>query len=124
MTEAQSAMRSGQKRLISSILDKGSNGITSEITLAECLVKPIRQKSETLIAIYLELLAEGSGLQIVKIDRAVLIEASSVRAKHHIKLPDAIHFATAQLAGCNNFVTNDHRLANLWGKNSIIWETL
>jgi predicted nucleic acid-binding protein len=124
ITENQSEIGEGQKRLIKSFLNKETNGMTSEITLAECLVRPVRELNQALIELYLELLTAGSDLFIAGIDTNVLIEAANVRARHKIKLPDAIHIATAQLSNCTTFVTNDHRLANLWGKNAIIWETL
>jgi predicted nucleic acid-binding protein len=124
ITENQSEIGEGQKRLIKSFLNKETHGMTSEITLAECLVRPVRELNQALVELYLELLTAGSDLFIAGVDTNVLIEAANVRARHKIKLPDAIHFATAQLSGCSSFITNDHRLANLWGKNAIIWEAL
>jgi predicted nucleic acid-binding protein len=124
ITENQSEIGEGQKRLIKSFLNKETHGMTSEITLAECLVRPVRELNQALIELYLELLTAGSDLFIAGIDTNVLIEAANVRARHKIKLPDAIHISTAKLSNCTNFVTNDHRLANLWGKNAIIWEAL
>jgi predicted nucleic acid-binding protein len=124
ITETQSAMPDGQKGLVDAILNRKLIGVLSEITLAECLVKPIKENDRALIDLYTELFSEDSGLIILPVDRIVLIEAAYVRARHKIKLPDAIHFATAQLSGCSSFITNDHRLANLWGKNAIIWKAL
>jgi predicted nucleic acid-binding protein len=124
ITENQSEIGEGQKRLIKSFLNKETHGMTSEITLAECLVRPVRELNQALVELYLELLTAGSDLFIAGVDTNVLIEAANVRARHKIKLPDAIHFATAQLSGCSSFITNDQRLASLWGKNAIIWEAL
>jgi predicted nucleic acid-binding protein len=47
--------------------------------------------------------------------RDVLIEAARLRANVNIKLPDAIHAATALLTQCSTFVTNDRRFQNVLG---------
>ena len=124
ITETQSAMADGQKGLVNALLNRKLVGVTSEISLAECLVKPIKENDQALVDLYMELFSDESGLVISSIDRLILIEAAQVRARDKIKLPDAVHFATAQLSGCNTFITNDKRLASLWGKNSLIWQLL
>ena len=124
ITETQSGMADGQKGLVNALLNRKLVGVTSEISLAECLVKPIKENDQALVDLYMELFSDESGLVISSIDRLILIEAAQVRARDKIKLPDAVHFATAQLSGCNTFITNDKRLASLWGKNSLIWQLL
>ena len=124
ITETQSGMADGQKGLVNALLNRKLVGVTSEISLAECLVKPIKENDQALVDLYMELFSDESGLVISSIDRLILIEAAQVRARDKIKLPDAVHFATAQLSGCNTFITNDKRLASLWGKNSLIWQML
>ena len=48
------------------------------------------------------------------ISRQILIEAAHLRAKSRpLSLPDAIHFATAQLNDCQTFLTNDKRLKSI-----------
>jgi predicted nucleic acid-binding protein len=46
-------------------------------------------------------------MYLVPITRTVLERALSLRATYRIRTPDAIHAATALLAGCALFVTND-----------------
>jgi len=41
------------------------------------------------------------------VSRDVLIAAARLRAETGLKLPDAIHAATAQFTGCDQFLTND-----------------
>jgi predicted nucleic acid-binding protein len=110
------------------VMDKIAAGVllaaSSEIALSECLVKPIVEGNSELVALYKAMLGGDSEIVVMPVSRDVLIEAANVRARHKIKLPDAIHFATAQLSGCSSFITNDQRLASLWGKNAIIWEAL
>ena len=84
--------------------------VTSELTLAEALAKPIAAGNDVLISKYRELFAFDSGLEMLPIDRAVLMLAAEIRGKLKVKLVDAIHIATARLANCDHFLTQDERL--------------
>jgi len=84
--------------------------ITSELSLAEVLVKPFELGREDVVATYTELVAPSERLTIVPVDRAILIEAARQRAALGMRMPDAIHVATALAAGCALFLTNDRRL--------------
>jgi predicted nucleic acid-binding protein len=44
------------------------------------------------------------------VERAILLRAARLRCELHLKLPDAIHVASAVAAGCDLFLSNDHRL--------------
>ena len=52
---------------------------------------------------------------MVPITRALLIEAARLRASSRLKLPDAIHLATALQYECPVFLTNDTRIRPLPG---------
>lgn len=45
------------------------------------------------------------------VDRDILITAARLRAEQGLKLPDAIHAATAQLTHCERWLTNDARFS-------------
>jgi predicted nucleic acid-binding protein len=97
-------------------LDRGElTAVTSELTLAEVLVKPLLDHHAERQAAYLEALQPSTSLQIVPVSREVLIAAARLRADANLKLPDAIHAATAQLTGCGQFLTNDARVPALPG---------
>lgn len=81
--------------------------VTSELTLAEALVKPLLDRHAERQAAYLQLLQPTASLQLVPVSRDILIAAARLRAEAHLKLPDAIHVATAQLTDCAHFLTND-----------------
>lgn len=81
--------------------------VTSELTLAEVLVKPLRDQNQIVQQAYQTFLTPTPVLQPVPISRNILEEAARLRATKRLKLPDAIHLATANLNGCDSFLTND-----------------
>ena len=78
----------------------------SELLLLEILVKPIQIGDGQLETSFRRFLS-AKEMNLLPITTAVLEEAIRLRAKIGIKTPDAIHAATAKLAGCDLFVTND-----------------
>ena len=57
------------------------------------------------------MLQSGDALRLVPVSRPILIDAAALRAKHSaLKLPDAIHVATARASGCEVLLTNDRAL--------------
>jgi predicted nucleic acid-binding protein len=49
-------------------------------------------------------------IQMLPVTRDILEQAARSRAESTMRLPDAIHVATAQAHGCNVFLTNDGRI--------------
>lgn len=98
-------------RILTAIEDREFVGVTSELTLAEILVKPIEQRNYDLAQRYQEIIATGEGFEVPTIDRSILIEAASLRAvRKSLRLPDAVHVATARLNDCTHIVSDDRRL--------------
>ncbi len=91
------------------------SAVTSELTLAEVLVKPFLDRHTERQAAYVHILQPSASLQVVSVSREVLVAAARLRAEVGLKLPDAIHAATAQLTGCEQFLTNDARFTHLPG---------
>ena len=84
---------------------------TSELTLAELLVKPLQRGMADLVAAYRTMITAGPNFQVVPVSRDILIDAAMVRAARiSVKLPDAVHIATARSASCGFFVSEDQRL--------------
>lgn len=96
-------------------IDEGMvKAVTSELSLAESLAKPLMDDNTALENLYLEVFQSSLSLRLVPISRQILIEAARLRAKSKIlKLPDAIHFATARMSGCQIFLTNDKELKSV-----------
>ncbi len=88
---------------------------TSELTLAEVLVAPLRQGDQRLVDLYSDLLTTRDGLSIVPVTRDVWIQAAAERASAAFKLPDAVHIATARRTACEAFLTNDRGFSRLSG---------
>lgn len=95
--------------------------VTSELTLAEALDHPIEKalsnNDYTLHDSYHALIADEEGVrEVIKLDRGILVRAALVRVQlrrlsaRRIKLPDAIHLASALAAGCDTFVSADGAL--------------
>jgi predicted nucleic acid-binding protein len=87
---------------------------TSALFLAEVLVVPYRENRGQLVADYEGLLTGTSDIDIVPITASILRSAARLRSKtSSIKLPDAIHLATATELECTHFLTADRELIRL-----------
>lgn len=80
----------------------------SDLVLLECLVGPLataNKRAETDIRRFLE------RCLTLPLGNAVFERAARLRAQHRLKTPDALHLAAAMEHGCDEFWTNDRRLA-------------
>ncbi|MBO0906364.1 type II toxin-antitoxin system VapC family toxin [Jiella sonneratiae] len=102
-------------------LDHGTRiAVTSEISLSECLVKPLADGQVGTVQAYFSMFTDQSWLQVLPVTRSVLIEAAQVRTLHRMALPDAIHVASARLVRCQSFLSDDKRLKTV-GVSKISW---
>ena len=91
--------------------------VTSDLTLLEVLVKPLRDGNAALVTHYERTLLLTTGLTCLAVSRSVLNAAAHIRADHKLKTPDAIHAATALEAQATLFVTNDLGFRQVSGLN-------
>lgn len=89
------------------ISDEHVTVITSELTLLEVLVKPLKEKDTFTAAIYRVILRHSPDVHMIPVTQSVLEKAADFRANLNLKTPDAIHAATAISHGAVLFVTND-----------------
>lgn len=69
---------------------------TSELTLAETLVGGYRRADENLISLYDNWTISNSTVEVGPVDRSILWRSAILRSRYpSLKLPDAIHLATA-----------------------------
>ena len=87
--------------------------VTSVLTLMEVLVAPKRERQEQLCQRYRELFASFPQLTVLAIDQSIAEVASDLRAAYSLRTPDALHLATAIVAGADAFVTEDRRLSKI-----------
>ncbi len=80
--------------------------ITSELTLMETLVMPLRNSDPILASDYEQILT-SSEIQLLPITPSILKAAAHIRATKNLKTPDAIHASTAIKHSCTVFLTND-----------------
>ncbi len=84
----------------------------SELVRFECRVGPLRRDDLPLLADY-EAFFSLMELLFVPLERAAFDRAAELRATLALKTPDALHAAAALTGGCDEFWTNDRRLAAL-----------
>ena len=81
---------------------------TSELTLAEVMVKPYRLGDEMLVQFYDRAIIGNGWLDVGPVDRQILEAAAILRARwRSLRLPDAIHVATAVSFRCSRMLTGD-----------------
>lgn len=102
------------------LLENGEIGVvTSELSVLETLVLPLRNQDAELVTAY-EALLTASEIELVPISFLHLRTAAKLRAEQNLKTPDSIHAATASLTGCDFLVSNDDGLRRLTTVNVVI----
>jgi predicted nucleic acid-binding protein len=98
--------------------------VASPITLAECLTLPYRQGLTQLQQDFIDVIVAGENTIFQPTDAAVGCKAAEVRGQYQLKLPDALQIATALIAECDSFLTNDRRLESITELEIIVIENL
>lgn len=106
--------------MIRQLLETAGSGrttfVTSEITLAELLVGPLRSGDAERAEAMLSIVNSGSLFDVMPVDRGVILRAADLRAAYPaLKLPDALHLATALTQHCPLMLSSDRRLPDLDG---------
>ncbi len=100
--------------IIRAIEEGNIEGVTSEITIAEVLVKPIETGNAGFVEAYQQMIVPGANFQVLPIARDILVDAAELRARRKsVRLPDAIHIATALKSSCTYMVSDDQRLHSI-----------
>jgi predicted nucleic acid-binding protein len=102
-------------------IDRGTlTAFTSELSLAEALVKPLQTQNIPQQEIYKQAIANRQNVSVIPVQREILIEAAQLRATTKLKLPDAVHFATALQTSCQTFLTNDRGFQGIPGISVVL----
>jgi predicted nucleic acid-binding protein len=87
--------------------------VTSVLSLMEVMVVPKREKQFQLCRRYRELFSSFPHLTVLSVDPPIAEAAADLRATYTLRTPDALHLATAIVAGAAAFVTEDRRLSKV-----------
>jgi predicted nucleic acid-binding protein len=100
-------------------LDLDIIGVVSAITLAECLVFPIK-RGFTDVEKAFEEVFNSDQVEFVATDRKIANLAARIRANYNFQLPDSIQIATAIVSGCDAVLTNDIALRKVTEIRAIV----
>jgi predicted nucleic acid-binding protein len=98
------------KNILERMSERRDELLTSTITLAEVLVKPLAAGDTAWAARY-EKMLDTPGVSVLPFDRACARVYARLRKDPSLKPPDAIQLACASNARCDLFITNDDRLS-------------
>jgi predicted nucleic acid-binding protein len=93
--------------------------ISSELSLMEVLIVPLRNNDTALVNDYEQLMLEGD-MQLIPISQTILLQAARLRATTNLRTPDAIHAATAMNTGCTLFLSNDRGFRSIPNLSAVI----
>ena len=92
-------------------LDTAKNRAGSSLlTLGELLVQPLAVGRNDIADQYRQLFTPGPVFSVWDITRDVVEQAAALRAKHRVKMLDAVHVAAAILNGATIFISNEEGL--------------
>ncbi len=104
----------GESDALVFLVEQASAGLaelyTSELTLAEVLVSPLKQAQLNLVELYELMLVSDDTLSVIPVDRGILRRSADIRAALGNKGADAIHVASAVSSSCTYFISSDKRL--------------
>ncbi len=86
---------------------------TSALSFAELLVKPYASRDDVLARHYLTLAKSEGWLTVHQVGPAIIDTAAVIRARRRLRLPDAIHLATAAIHSCRHFLTFDAGIVSM-----------
>jgi predicted nucleic acid-binding protein len=84
----------------------GVAGVGSVLLLPEVLAKPMRDEAPDEVSTLVGLL---SRLELRPVDAVTAEVATSLAVAYRLRAADAVHLATALVAGADRFVTNNRR---------------
>ena len=112
--EGQHPRQLGLRQFINNALKSGKVSFhTSALSFSELLVKPYRSRDEGLAKRYLQLARSEDWLAVHPVAPIVIDSAAALRTRTTLRLPDAIHVATAMFAGCDRILTYDLGITSL-----------
>ena len=110
LVEGDAATRAPLTTWLAACLGVPGSLITSRLTRLECRSKPLQVGDLATLAQF-DVFFAGVELILAEVSPMVIERATELRARHNLKTPDAIHYATAIVGGATVFLTGDRALA-------------
>ena len=124
LLDEKSPLRPKAEQLFSRFLNLQDTLVISPITCMEYLVFPYRTDNQSAIKIFWKFLGE-CGVNVHKIDELTAVKAAQIRADYpYFKTADSLQLASACVADCNLFLSNDKQLRQFNEINCVILEEL
>ncbi len=106
-------------RVRARLAQPGVSTITSDLSVLECKVRPLRFGQRSVLADFDNFFADSLEA-LLPVTREVLEKAAELRARYaFLKTPDAIHLGAALTSGCAVFLPNDRRLDRCCGEIAV-----
>ena len=80
--------------------------VTSVISVTECQTKPYQDSNTEAIRLFADFF-KSADIRLIVVSDMIADAAAGIRSRYRLKTPDALHLATALIAGCELFVTTD-----------------
>ena len=97
--------------------------VSSPVLVVEVLVKPLQVGNAEIEIQYRELFASNA-VRLLEASYEVFEDAARLRAETGLKIPDALHAATALRADCALFITNDTDFRRVRGLPIVVLDDL
>ncbi len=99
--------------IVQSAVDKELDGYSGDLVFAELLVKPLKENNARAVKAVKDMFSEETQIELLPHKRSTFEMAAHLRATHKIKLPDALHMATAIENHLDIFLTNDRDIPTM-----------
>jgi predicted nucleic acid-binding protein len=99
--------------IVQSAVDKELDGYSGDLVLAELLVKPLKDNNARAVKAVKDLFSKEARIELLPHKRSTFETAALLRANYKIKLPDALHIATAIENHIEVFLTNDREIPSI-----------
>jgi len=110
LVELPDDLEAGQRTFLEAMERGTALAVTSELTLAECLVGSYATNNRQAATAFLALFEDGDAPIVAPVSRDILVRAAQLRAETRMLLADSVHVATAELTGCTVVVSQDKRM--------------